>query len=97
MWIVKGEVDELMAFLLELLRELSHGQEKTKYLLNVVGYVVCFLTHFQHQVGDIRIGFSKPRMLTVELIPEDQAKGMGHKKEALPLKFFFEKNVWQCG
>jgi hypothetical protein len=31
----------------------------------------------------------KPGMLTVELIPEDQAEGMGHKKGGLVTKALF--------
>jgi hypothetical protein len=31
----------------------------------------------------------KPGMLTVELIPEDQAEGVGHKKGGLSTKVLF--------
>ena len=89
LWVVKGQVDELVSLLLEFLRELAHGQEKPNHFLDVVGDVIGLLTHFQHQVGDGGVGYSKPGMLAIELVSQYQTEGLRHKKRALVTKALF--------
>ena len=74
-----------MSLLLQVFRKVVHGQKEANNFLNVVVDVVSFLPHLHHQVADIGIGASKPRMLTVELVSQNQAEGNGHKKRSFNL------------
>ena len=46
LWIIQGQVVNLMALLLEGLSKVAHGQKKGNDFLNVVGHIVGLLPHF---------------------------------------------------
>ena len=71
-WIIKFEVMHLKSLILEKSCEAPHGEEKSTDLLDMVGDIIRFLTHFHHQVMDTFLRILKPGMIVVELISKDQ-------------------------
>ena len=70
--IIKFEVMHLKSLILKEFCKAPHGQEKSTDLLDMVGDIIRFLTHFHHQVIDAFLRILKPGMIVVELITKDQ-------------------------
>ena len=70
--IIKFEVMHLKSLILEKSCEAPHGEEKSTDLLDMVGDIIRFLTHFHLQVMDTFFRILKPGMIVVELISKDQ-------------------------
>ena len=71
-WIIKFEVIHLKSLILKEFCKAPHGEEKSTDLLDMVGDIIRFLTHFHHQVMDTFLRILKPGMIVVELISKDQ-------------------------
>ena len=70
--IIKFKVMHLKSLILEKSCEAPHGEKKSTNLLDMVGDIIRFLTHFHHQVMDTFLRILKPGMIVVELISKDQ-------------------------
>jgi hypothetical protein len=68
-WIIKN----LMTLFAKRICKSPHSQKEAHNLLDMVGYIVSFLSHFHHQISDGIVGFVKPGMILIQLITENQA------------------------
>jgi hypothetical protein len=71
---VQTEVSDAMPLTGEFLGKAAHGSEKPGHLLDVVSYIVRFLSHLHHGIDHVIPDFLKPAVVRVELIPQNQTK-----------------------
>ena len=71
-WIVQAQIDHAMSHTGKGVGEMSHGTEKTGHFLDVQPDGIRLLADFHQCVKDVCSNLTKPTVLGVELITEDQ-------------------------